>query len=81
MCAGLIGYRAYAMVGDARRIGLYGFGSAAHIMAQIARHQGRDLYAFTRSDDRKGQDFARSLGAIWAGGSDILFWYLMGNTN
>lgn len=70
MCAGLIGYRAYAMVGDARRIGLYGFGSAAHIMAQIARHQGRDLYAFTRSDDRKGQDFARSLGAIWAGGSD-----------
>ena len=58
------------MVGDARRIGLYGFGSAAHIMAQIARHQGRDLYAFTRLDDRKGQDFARSLGAIWAGGSD-----------
>ena len=70
MCAGLIGYRAYAMVGDARRIGLYGFGSVAHIMAQIARPQGRDHYAFTGLDDCKGQDFARSLGAIWAGGSD-----------
>ena len=54
MCAGLISYRTYTMVGDARRIGLYGFGSAAHIMAQIARHQDRDFFPFTRLDDRKG---------------------------
>ena len=70
LCAGLIGYRAYRMAGDAHRVGLYGFGAAAHILAQIARHQGKEVYAFTRPGDTKGQDFARKLGAIWAGDSD-----------
>src|SRR5262249_11245563 len=69
-CAGLIGYRSLTMAGDARRLGLYGFGAAAHIIAQVARHQGRNVYAFTRPGDRDGQEFARSLGAIWAGASD-----------
>lgn len=70
LCAGLIGYRSLVMAGDGQRIGLYGFGASAHIIAQIARWQGRDLYAFTRPGDAAGQDFARSLGCTWAGGSD-----------
>lgn len=70
LCAGLIGYRALAMAGDAERIGLYGFGAAAHIIAQVALHQGRRIFAFTRPNDATGQAFARSLGVAWAGGSD-----------
>ena len=70
LCAGLIGFRALRMAGDARRIGLYGFGAAAHIIAQVARHQGRDVYAFTRPGDDSAAAFARRLGAVWAGGSD-----------
>ena len=70
MCAGLIGYRALRMAGEARKIGLYGFGAAAHIIAQVAISQGRKIYAFTKPGDRKAQKFARSLGADWAGGSD-----------
>ncbi len=70
LCAGLIGYRALAMTGGAERVGLYGFGSAAHIIAQVARHQGRRVFAFTRPGDETGQAFARRLGAEWAGGSD-----------
>jgi propanol-preferring alcohol dehydrogenase len=70
LCAGLIGYRSLVMAGDARRLGLYGFGAAAHIIAQVARHQGREVYAFTRPGDADGQHFARELGAVWAGGSD-----------
>lgn len=70
LCAGLIGYRALRMAGDARRIGFYGFGSAAHILARIVVHEGRDLYAFTRPGDGAGQRFALELGARWAGGSD-----------
>ena len=70
LCAGLIGYRSLRMAGGARRLGLYGFGAAAHIVAQVARHQGRELLAFTRPGDAAAQDFARRLGAAWAGGSD-----------
>lgn len=70
MCAGLIGYRSLSMTGDAERLGIYGFGAAAHIVAQVARHQGRRLFAFTRAGDRIAQDFARSLGAEWAGDAD-----------
>ena len=70
LCAGLIGYRALRMAGDAERLGLFGFGAAAHIIAQVARYQGRKLYAFTRPRDDAAQDFARQLGAEWAGGSD-----------
>jgi propanol-preferring alcohol dehydrogenase len=70
LCAGLIGYRALRAAGDAARIGLYGFGAAAHIVAQVARHEGREVFAFTRPGDRAAQDFARGLGAAWAGGSD-----------
>jgi alcohol dehydrogenase, propanol-preferring len=70
MCAGLIGYRTLGMAGDAALIGIYGFGAAAHIVAQIARHQGRRLFAFTRPGDTAAQAFARTLGAEWAGGSD-----------
>jgi propanol-preferring alcohol dehydrogenase len=70
LCAGLIGYRSLMMAGDAGRLGLYGFGAAAHIVAQVARHQGRRVFAFTRRGDREGQVFARSLGAEWAGASD-----------
>ncbi len=70
LCAGLIGYRSYRMAGDARRIGFYGFGAAAHILAQIAAQQGREVYAFTRPGDTAAQDFARRLGAVWAGDSD-----------
>ncbi|HEX3911769.1 MAG TPA: zinc-dependent alcohol dehydrogenase family protein [Solirubrobacteraceae bacterium] len=72
MCAGLIGYRALRMCADAHRIGLYGFGASAHILAQVLAHEGREAYAFTRAGDRKAQTFARELGAIWAGGSDEL---------
>jgi propanol-preferring alcohol dehydrogenase len=70
LCAGLIGYRSLVLAGEARRLGLYGFGAAAHIIAQVARHQGREVFAFTRPGDRDGQQFARELGAAWAGGSD-----------
>jgi len=70
MCAGLIGYRALRLAGDARRLGLYGFGAAAHIAAQVARYRGQQVFAFTKKGDAKGQEFARSLGAAWAGGSD-----------
>jgi propanol-preferring alcohol dehydrogenase len=69
-CAGLIGYRALRAAGDARRIGFYGFGAAAHVVAQVAVHQGREVYAFTRPGDATTAAFARSLGAVWAGGSD-----------
>jgi propanol-preferring alcohol dehydrogenase len=71
MCAGLIGYRTLRMAGDARLIGIYGFGAAAHIVAQVIRHQGRRLFAFTRPGDLAAQDFAHSLGAEWVGGSDL----------
>jgi propanol-preferring alcohol dehydrogenase len=70
LCAGLIGYRSLGMAGDARHLGIYGFGAAAHIVAQVARHQGREVYAFTRAGDVVAQDFARELGAVWAGSSD-----------
>ncbi len=69
LCAGLIGYRALARAGDAQRIGIYGFGAAAHIVAQVARYQGRQIFAFTRPGDRAGQQFARELGAAWSGDS------------
>jgi alcohol dehydrogenase, propanol-preferring len=70
LCAGLIGFRALRLAGDADRLGLYGFGSSAHIVAQVARHQGRRVFAFTRAGDVAGQEHARSLGAEWAGASD-----------
>ncbi|WP_108662767.1 zinc-dependent alcohol dehydrogenase family protein [Acuticoccus kandeliae] len=69
LCAGLIGYRSYRFAGDAARIGLYGFGAAAHIIAQVAAAEGRSVYAFTRAGDTRSQDFARALGAVWAGAS------------
>lgn len=69
LCAGLIGYRALVAAGDARRLGVYGFGAAAHIVAQVARWQGREVYAFTKPGDVAGQAFARGLGAVWAGDS------------
>jgi len=69
LCAGLIGYRSLRMAGDARRLGLYGFGAAAHIVIQVARHQGRRVFAFTRPGDREARAFALSLGAEWAGDS------------
>ena len=71
LCAGLIGYRSLALAGDARRLGIYGFGAAGHIITQVARHQGRRVFAFTRPGDDTGQTFARELGAEWAGGSDL----------
>jgi propanol-preferring alcohol dehydrogenase len=70
MCAGLIGYRSLKLAGDPERLGLYGIGAAAHILIQVARSQGRKVYAFTRPGDSAGQEFALSLGAEWAGGSD-----------
>jgi propanol-preferring alcohol dehydrogenase len=70
LCAGVIGYRSLARTGDAKRLGIYGFGAAAHIIAQVARHQGRSVYAFTRRGDEEAQRFAKSLGAVWAGASD-----------
>jgi len=70
LCAGLIGYRSLHLCGDARRIGFYGFGAAAHVIAQVAVWQGREVYAYSKPGDADAQDFARSLGASWAGGSD-----------
>jgi propanol-preferring alcohol dehydrogenase len=70
LCAGLIGWRALKAAGDASRLGLYGFGAAAHLIAQVARWQGRTVFAFTRPGDTASQSFARELGAVWAGGSD-----------
>src|SRR6185369_4422558 len=72
LCAGLIGWRCYRMAGAGQALGLYGFGAAAHILAQVAVWQGRRVYAFTRRGDTAAQAFARSLGAVWAGGSDEL---------
>lgn len=73
LCAGFIGYRSYRMIGEeVERLGLYGFGGAAHIIAQIAIHQGKEVYAFTRPGDAQKQAFARHLGAVWAGGSEEL---------
>jgi alcohol dehydrogenase, propanol-preferring len=70
LCAGLIGYRSLRLAGDAERLGLFGFGASAHLVAQVGRHQGRRIFASTRAGDEEGQRFARSLGAEWAGGSD-----------
>ncbi len=72
LCAGLIGFRAYRAAGPGTRLGLYGFGAAAHLLAQVAHAEGREIYAFTRPGDGASQDFARRLGAVWAGGSDRL---------
>jgi len=72
LCAGLIGWRSLVKAGDGKRLGLYGFGAAAHIVMQVARWQGRDVYAFSRPGDVAAQDFARSLGAVWAGDSGEL---------
>ena len=72
LCAGLIGYRSLCKTGDAKRIGIYGFGAAAHIVTQIARYQGREIFAFTRRGDLAAQQFATSLGAVWAGDSERL---------
>ena len=70
LCAGLIGYRSYRKTGDARRLGLYGFGNAAHLIAQIAIYEGRELFGFTRPGDKSTQQAAKELGAVWAGGSE-----------
>jgi len=70
LCAGLIGWRSLKLAGEAKRLGLYGFGAAAHIIAQVARRQGREIYAFTKPGDEATQQFALRLGAVWAGGSD-----------
>jgi propanol-preferring alcohol dehydrogenase len=70
LCAGLIGYRSFAMTGDARKLGFYGFGAAAHILIQVASAQHREVFAFARPGDKQAQEFARSLGAAWAGDSD-----------
>lgn len=70
LCAGLIGYRALRLAGESRRIGIYGFGAAAHIVAQVLKFQGRDFHAYTRPGDVDSQEFARRLGAVWAGGTD-----------
>jgi propanol-preferring alcohol dehydrogenase len=70
LCAGLIGYRSLRFAGEARRLGIYGFGAAAHIVAQVARHRGQDVYAFTRPGDAKAQAFAREMGVTWAGPTD-----------
>jgi propanol-preferring alcohol dehydrogenase len=70
LCAGLIGYRSLRKTGEAKRLGIYGFGAAAHIVAQVARHQGREVFAFTRQGDDEAQEFARGLGAVWADGSN-----------
>lgn len=71
LCAGLIGYRSLVMAGDARRLGIYGFGAAAHLVTQVARFQGREVYAFTRPGDLQAQQFARDHGAVWAGDSTM----------
>jgi propanol-preferring alcohol dehydrogenase len=70
LCAGLIGYRSLVRAGEGKHLGIYGFGGAAHIIAQVAMYQGRSVFAFTRPGDRQAQQFARQLGAVWAGGSD-----------
>lgn len=70
LCAGMLGYRSYRKTSDAHRLGIYGFGNAAHLIAQVAIHQNRKVFAFTRPGDKAGQESARSLGAVWAGGSD-----------
>ncbi len=70
LCAGMLGYRSYRKTGDAKRLGLYGFGNAAHLITQVAVYEKKEVYAFTRSGDKAGQNEARSLGAHWAGGSD-----------
>ncbi len=70
LCAGLIGHRALRMAGDAATLGIYGFGAAGHLVAQVARFEGRQVYAFTRAGDGQAQDFALALGCVWAGGSD-----------
>ena len=72
LCAGLIGYRCLRKVGQAQRLGIYGFGAAAHLIAQVARHQGREVFAFTTPGDTAAQEFARRLGAEWAGGADAV---------
>jgi len=72
LCAGLIGYRSLRKTHNAQRLGFYGFGSAAHILTQVALHQDKEVYAFTRPGDKKGQQFAKNIGAIWAGGSETL---------
>src|SRR6266496_3704211 len=69
LCAGMLGYRSYRKMGDERRLGLYGFGNAARLIAQVALYQGREVFAFTRPGDKAGQEAARKLGARWAGGS------------
>ncbi|CTQ55847.1 Alcohol dehydrogenase [Roseibium album] len=71
LCAGLIGYRSYKLAGDIKKLGIYGFGGAAHILCQLARHQGVEVYAFTRDGDEAAQEFALSLGAVWAGNSTM----------
>ena len=70
LCAGMLGYRSYRKTGDARRLGIYGFGNAARLIAQVALYQGREVFAFTRPSDKAGQEAAKKLGAKWAGGSD-----------
>jgi len=70
LCAGMLGYRSYRKTGDAHRLGIYGFGNAAHLIAQVARYEKKEIYAFTRSGDKAGQESARSLGAVWSGSSD-----------
>jgi len=70
LCAGMLGYRSYRKTGDARRLGIYGFGNAARLIAQVALYEKKEIFAFTRPGDKAGQESARSLGAIWAGGSD-----------
>jgi propanol-preferring alcohol dehydrogenase len=72
LCAGLIGFRSYRKTGNTRRLGIYGFGNAAHLIAQIALHEGRELFVFTRPGDIAGQEAAKEIGAVWAGGSDEL---------
>ncbi|HUC85120.1 MAG TPA: zinc-dependent alcohol dehydrogenase family protein [Candidatus Acidoferrales bacterium] len=72
LCAGLIGYRSLTKTGNARRLGLFGFGAAAHLVAQVARYQGREVFAFTRTGDLAAQQFAKSLGAVWAGDSETV---------
>ena len=70
LCAGMLAYRSYRKTGDAHRLGIYGFGNAAHLIGQVAIYQGREVYAFTRPGDKAGQESAKKLGAVWAGGSD-----------
>ena len=70
LCAGMLGYRSYRKTGDADRLGIYGFGNAAHLIAQVARYEKKEIYALTRPGDKAGQESARSLGAVWSGGSD-----------